>query len=108
MSVYNLKKTTTSLWYRKFWGVGPMVWGLWAGIPKSRYQDLSAIELFYVSRYEGLVILGISGFYTILKPKLNLKHTLNDSLCLKPILYQIIDMLKSENRPIRIEKLKSG
>ena len=75
------------------------------------YRDFSVMESFQVQvfRYEGLGILGILGFYTISKPKINLKPTFNDNLCLKTIYQTLISELskclnrKIENCPIRIE-----
>ena len=68
------------------------------------YRDFSVVKLFQVQvfRFEGLGILGTLGFYTILKPKINLKHTFNDNLCLKTILsdpyMENIEMFELENQ----------
>ena len=66
-----------------------------------------------VFRYEGLGFVGIIGFYKISKPKINLKHTFNDSLRLIIInRTHISKILKFLNRKIkkpaiRIKKSKS-
>ena len=79
-------------------------------------RDFSAVESFQVLifRYEGLVILGILGFFTISKPKINLKHTVSVNFFLKTIYQTLISKIskyqnqKIENRRIRIEISKSG
>ena len=59
-------------------------------IKKFAYRDSSVVESFQVQvfRSEGLAILATSDCYTILKPKIRLKHTFNYNLRLKTI-YQI-------------------
>ena len=58
-------------------------------------------------------MLGILGFYTISKPKINIKPIFNDNFCLKTIYRTLISELlkclnrKIESRPIRIKKSKS-
>ena len=71
-------------------------------------RDFSVVESFQVQvfRYEGLGFLGILGFFTISKPKINLKHTFYVNLCLKTIYRTLIPKYQNQkigNRPIRIE-----
>ena len=63
-------------------------------------------------RYLGPDILGILDFYTISKPKINLKHTFHDNLCLKNIYRTLISKTskclnrKVKNHQNRIERSK--